>query len=79
MTNDVKPLETAVTGVTPTPCQYSSANESRPGIFHGFVNDTITDEGNNHFAVTYALVEDAQGNLMKLDPVKIKFDRNKSI
>ncbi|NWF33159.1 hypothetical protein HH110_08880 [Stenotrophomonas sp. SAM-B] len=77
MTNDVKTLESAVLGKTPIVCQYQYAYKDHPGIFHGLVNDTITDEGNNYFAVTYALVEDAEGKLMKLDPAMVRLDRSK--
>jgi len=79
MTNEVRTVETAVLGKTPIACQYQYAYTDHPGIFHGLVNDTTTDEGNNYFAVTYALVEDAHGKLMKLDPAMVKLNRTKPV
>ncbi|MCU1041293.1 hypothetical protein [Stenotrophomonas maltophilia] len=63
-------------GEKPIQCTYHYGNhDPKPGIFHQFVDAVDTDEGNNKFAVTYALVEDLDGGLHQVEPQFVKIKR----
>lgn len=61
-------------GDSPIACEFHLGDyKPHKGIFHEICHDIRTDEGNNYFAVTRALVEDAGGKFhtIELDRVKL--------
>ncbi|MGE8282825.1 MAG: hypothetical protein ACN6PX_03035 [Stenotrophomonas lactitubi] len=63
-------------GDLPIKCTFHFGNhDEKPGVFHRFVESVDTDEGNNKFAVTYALVEDSSGRLYQIEPLFLKILR----
>lgn len=53
----------------------------KTGYFHKFINESSIGQGYlEEFQIShnYALIEDEKGNILKLDPIKIKFIIEKS-
>ncbi len=64
-------------GAEPISCKYLAQDgEWKFGIFHQVAHDTITDEGDNRFAVTRMLVEEEGGSIIKVDPEKVRMLRS---
>lgn len=63
-------------GADPISCKYVAQDGNwKFGIFHQVVHDTITDEGDNRFAVTRMLVEEERGSIVKVDPANVQLLR----
>lgn len=64
-------------GDSPIACEFHLGDYNpKKGIFHEICHDIRTDEGNNYFAVTRALVEDEDGNLRTIDLDRVKLLRS---